>query len=202
MSKTNQENLQQTEHPLNEQVQDAHLDLETDAELPDASGEVHEAGAPGPASGASDVSGESNSDEYRDRYLRLYADFENYRKRTTKERIDLFSSASRDLMTALLPVVDDFERALKALSDAGAEEPLMEGVRLIHSKMYDILTHKGLRSMEVIPGQAFDLDRMEAITKIPAPTDELKGRVVDVLEQGYKMGEQVLRYARVVVGQD
>jgi molecular chaperone GrpE len=202
MSKAKDEEVQQGEHPLHEEIQDAHRELGSEPETGDANESVQEAGAPESQENTAETTKAGDTDEYRDRYLRLYADFENFRKRTAKERIDMLSSASRDLMSSLLPVVDDFERALKALSDAGAEEPLMEGVRLIHHKMYDILTHKGLRSMEVAIGQAFDLERMEAITKIPAPTEELRGKVVDVLEQGYKMGEQVLRYARVVVGQD
>ncbi|MBI1316818.1 nucleotide exchange factor GrpE [bacterium] len=190
-----------------EELQDAHETLSrSETPTPDPE-HVVEAGAPESEAAESKemVPADALSPEqedYKNRYLRLYADFENFRKRTAKERLDLVGSASKDLMQALLPVVDDFDRAFKALPDSEEIRTAVEGMGLIRHKLNDILAHKGLRSLEVQPGEAFDLERMEAIAHIPAPTDDLRGKVVDVLEQGYRLGEHVLRYARVVVGEE
>lgn len=141
------------------------------------------------------------SEDYKDRYLRLYAEFENYRKRTSRERIELFSSANQELMSALLPVMDDFERAFGQMSEQEQQSDHIKGIQLIRTKFQGTLKNKGLKSMEIEAGEGFDVDRMEAITKIPAPSEELKGKVVDVIEQGYKLGEKIIRYAKVVVGE-
>lgn len=142
-----------------------------------------------------------SSEDYQDRYLRLYAEFENYRKRTSRERIELFGSANQELMSALLPVMDDFERAFGQMSEEEQESDHFKGIQLIRAKFSRILSDKGLKSMEIEVGESFDVDRMEAITKIPAPSVELQGQVVDVIEQGYKLGEKIIRYAKVVVGE-
>jgi len=133
----------------------------------------------------------------KDQKLRLYADFENHRKRTAKEKVELFGSANQELMSALLPVVDDFKRALQNTEDEAARE----GINLIFSKFENTLKQKGLKPMESTVGKDFDVDTMEAITRIPAPSDDLKGKVVDEIEQGFHLGNKILRYARVVVGE-
>ena len=133
----------------------------------------------------------------KDQKLRLYADFENHRKRTAKERVELFGSANQELMSALLPIVDDFNRALKNVENSEAEE----GIRLIYHKFENVLQSKGLKPMENTTGQDFNVDTMEAITRIPAPSPELKGKVVDQIEQGFFLGNKIIRYARVVVGE-
>lgn len=133
----------------------------------------------------------------KDQKLRLYADFENHRKRTAKERIELFGSANQELMSALLPVVDDFKRALENM-DGGESK---EGIRLIFNKFENTLKQKGLKPMESTIGKAFDVDTMEAITRIPAPSEDMKGKVIDEIEQGFELGNKIIRYARVVVGE-
>ena len=138
----------------------------------------------------------SEEEAWRDKYLRLYAEFDNFRKRTMRERADLVRSAGRDLTEAMLPVLDDFERAAAAEQEP---EQLKEGYQLIGQKMRGILEARGLQRMEA-KGAAFDTDLHEAITQIPAPTEDLKGKVVDVVEPGYKLHDSVLRFAKVVVG--
>jgi molecular chaperone GrpE len=133
-----------------------------------------------------------------DKYLRLYAEFDNFRRRTAKERQELLQSGGKDVLAALLPVLDDFERALKAMETATDIIPVKEGVALIQNKLKHILTGKGVKEMET-KGQPFDADIHEAITNIPAG-DELKGKVVDELEKGYYLNDKVLRFAKVVVG--
>lgn len=128
--------------------------------------------------------------ELNDKYLRLYSEYENYRKRTTQEKADLLLNGSREMMKAILPVIDDFERALAATED--------EGVQLIYNKMMKILEQKGLKAMEV-KGEKFDENLHEAITRIPAPEEAQKGLVMDVVEKGYYLNDKVLRYAKVVV---
>lgn len=138
--------------------------------------------------------------EEKDRYIRLYAEFENYKKRTTKERMEFFQYASQDMMVAMLAILDDFERALKELAKNGNEEEL-KGVELIYNKFRNKLIEKGLKPIEVNPGDDFDVDFHEAITQIPAPSPELKGKIVDVIETGYMLHDRVIRFAKVVVGQ-
>ena len=137
-------------------------------------------------------------DEWKDKYLRLYAEFDNFRKRTMRERGELVRSAGRDLTEALLPVLDDFERAAAAGEGRDGGE-LSEGHQLIGQKLKGILEARGLQRMEA-KGAEFDTDLHEAITQIPAPTPDLKGKVVDVVEPGYKLHDTVLRFAKVVVG--
>ena len=138
--------------------------------------------------------------ELKNKYLRLYSDFENYRKRTSKERLDLITTASEDVLKDLIPVVDDFERSLKASESETDSAKVREGNLLIFQKLVRILTSKGLMPMEDLVGKSFDADTQEAITQIPAPSEKLKGKVVDVVEKGYKLGDKVVRFAKVVTG--
>jgi len=137
----------------------------------------------------------------KDKFMRLFAEFENYKKRTSKERIDLYKTASKDVMTSLIPVLDDFERALKHMKEDKAAEPVREGVDLIYNKFKSALENQGLSKIEVAQGDVFNPDEHEAIAQIPAPSEDLKGKIIDVTEVGYKLGERVLRFPKVAVGQ-
>ncbi|RIA09037.1 molecular chaperone GrpE [Flavobacteriaceae bacterium MAR_2010_72] len=136
----------------------------------------------------------------KDKFMRLFAEFENYKRRTSKERIDLFKTASQDLMVSLLPVLDDFDRAYIEISKT-KEKDLLKGVELINNKLRDTLKNKGLELVEVKQGDVFNADDHEAITQIPAPSDDLKGKIIDVVEKGYKLGDKVIRFPKVVIGQ-
>jgi molecular chaperone GrpE len=138
--------------------------------------------------------------ELKNKYLRLYSDFENFRKRTAKERLDLILTASEEVLKDLIPVVDDYERSLKANENEADGSKVREGNHLIFQKLSKILKSKGLTPMEDLVGKSFDADTQEAITQIPVSSDELKGKVVDVVEKGYKLGDKVVRYAKVVLG--
>lgn len=137
----------------------------------------------------------------KDKYLRLFAEFENYKKRTSKERIELFSTANQELMTVLLPVLDDFERALAHIEDDNEAEELRKGVLLIYQKLIKTLEQKGLAKVDVKQGDVFDAEVHEAITQIPAPSKKLIGKIVDIVEQGYKLGDKIIRFPKVVIGQ-
>ncbi|WP_347525788.1 nucleotide exchange factor GrpE [Mucilaginibacter sp. CAU 1740] len=134
-----------------------------------------------------------------DKYLRLYAEFDNFRRRTIKEREEARKTEGKDVIVALLPVLDDFERAQRAMEKATEVAPVKEGVALIQHKLKNILGQKGLKEMTSI-GTAFDADLHEAITNIPAPTDDQKGKVIDEMEKGYTLNDKVVRFAKVVVG--
>ncbi len=136
----------------------------------------------------------------KDKFLRLFAEFENYKKRTTKERIDLFKTANQEVLQAMLPVLDDFDRAMTQISKT-EDEVLLKGVELIHEKLKSTLVAKGLEQVELKAGDDFNADFAEAITQIPAPTDDLKGKIVDVIEKGYKLGDKIIRFPKVVIGQ-
>ena len=138
-------------------------------------------------------------EQEKDKFLRLFAEFENYKRRTTKERIELFSTASQDVIKALLPVVDDFDRALLEMSKSKATE-LSKGVELIKNKLSLTLEQKGLTLIEVASGDVFNADDHEAITQIPAPSGDMKGKIIDVIEKGYKLGDKVIRFPKVVIG--
>lgn len=144
------------------------------------------------------------TDEYfnkeRDRYLRLFAEFDNYRRRTIKEREELIATAGKDILSAMLPIVDDFDRALVELSKT-ADEKTLEGVKLIYNKLINTLKSKGLERMDIAPNDVFDSEIHDAITLIPAPSPEYKGRIVDVVQAGYKLGDKVIRFPKVVVAQ-
>ena len=135
----------------------------------------------------------------KDKFLRLFAEFENFKRRTAKERIELFKTANEEVLQAILPVLDDFDRAMVEISKSN-DEVLLKGVELIHEKLKSTLVSKGLEQVEIKAGDAFNADFAEAITQIPAPTDDLKGKVVDVIEKGYKLGDKIIRFPKVVIG--
>ncbi len=137
----------------------------------------------------------------KDKFLRLFAEFENYKKRTSRERVELFKTAGKEVMIELLPVLDDFERALLHIEEDKEAEELRKGVLLIYQKLLSTLEKKGLSVCEVAQGDAFDAEVHTAITQIPAPSDDLKGKIVDVVEKGYKLGDTIIRFPKVVVGQ-
>jgi len=137
--------------------------------------------------------------ELNDKYLRLYSDFDNFRKRKAKEFSEIVLTASKDLVADLLPILDDFERALEAMKDHDADEESIKGTELIYNKLYNLLKQRGLAPMDSM-GKEFDTDWHEAITNIPAPSKDLKGKVVDVIQKGYLLNDKIIRYAKVVVG--
>lgn len=137
--------------------------------------------------------------ELKDKQIRLFAEFENFKKRTAKERIDLFKNAGLEFCEAMLPILDDFDRAAKH-QDSSSEEDIRQGIELIHNKIVSILDQKGLKAMESSIGKEFDTDFHEAITQIPAPSEEMKGKVIDETEKGYLLNDKVIRYTKVVVG--
>ncbi|OBQ56472.1 nucleotide exchange factor GrpE [Tamlana sp. s12] len=144
---------------------------------------------------------EAELKQEKEKFLRLFAEFENYKRRTSKERMELFSTASEGVMKTLLPVLDDFERALSHIEDDKEAEELRKGVLLIYQKLVNTLGQKGLKVMEVEKGDVFNADSHEAITQIPAPNDDLKGKIIDIVEKGYLLGEKIIRFPKVVIGQ-
>lgn len=143
---------------------------------------------------------EAELNESKDKYLRLYSEFENFRRRTSKEKLDLVSTANEGLIQALLPVLDDFERAEKSMTDDADIKSVKEGLDLIYNKFKGILEQKGVKKIEADKGSDFDVEYHEAITQIPAPEEELKGKIVDVVEKGYQLNDKVIRFAKVVTG--
>lgn len=141
----------------------------------------------------------AEASEWQNKYLRLYAEFDNFKRRTSKERLELLQIAGKDVIVDLLPVLDDFERAQKSIEKASNIEAVKEGVKLVHHKLKNVLTNKGLKEMNAI-GAEFDADVHEGITNIPAPSDDLKGKVVDELEKGYYLNDKVIRFAKVIIG--
>ena len=135
----------------------------------------------------------------KDKYLRLYADFENFRRRTAKEKLELTSTANQNLLLALLPVVDDFERAMPSLANAKDVNAALEGIQLIYSKLTKTLEAKGLKPM-TSKGEVFNADLHESVTQFPAPTEDMKGKVIDEIEKGYLLNDKVIRYAKVIIG--
>jgi molecular chaperone GrpE len=137
--------------------------------------------------------------ETKDKMLRLYSDFDNYKKRTSKERMELIKSAGIEIIMSLLPVLDDFDRGMKSLANTVDVEAVKEGMALIHNKLKAILEQKGLKEM-ISVGEVFDTDLHDAITNIPAPTEDMKGKVIDDVQQGYYLADKVIRHAKVIVG--
>lgn len=146
-----------------------------------------------------EVSVEDQLLEQKDKFIRLYAEFENYKKRTSKERVELFKTAGQEILQSMLPVLDDFDRAWAQVSQS-EDEALVKGIELIHEKLKATLVSKGLEVVELKAGDAFDADFAEAITQIPAPTPKLKGKIVDVIEKGYKLGDKIIRFPKVILG--
>jgi molecular chaperone GrpE len=137
--------------------------------------------------------------ELKDKYIRLYADFENFRRRTAKEKLEMISGASADMLKAILPIVDDFERAKVSFDSSTEIDALKEGVDLIYTKLFKTLEAKGLKPMES-KGATFDAELHESIAQFPAPSEDLKGKVIDEIEKGYYLNDKVIRYAKVIVG--
>ncbi len=174
----------------NENIQDEHLNSEeTDSTTNVENPEVDE------VESLSNKLAESN-----DRYTRLVAEFDNYKKRTSKEKLDLMQSAGKEVLVKLLPVLDDFDRAMSFMKDIPNDDSVKQGVDLVNTKFRKTMEQLGLKEMDVI-GQPFDPEYQEAITSIPAPSDDLKNKVIDVIEKGYFLNDSVLRFAKVVVGQ-
>ncbi len=142
---------------------------------------------------------EGELEKEKDKFLRLFAEFENFKRRTSKERMDLFKTAGQEVIVSLLPVMDDCERALKELGKS-SEKELFKGVELIYNKFKDTLKAKGLEDIEAKEGDAFDAEIHDAITQIPAPNKKLKGKIIDVVEKGYRLGDKIIRHPKVVVG--
>ena len=143
---------------------------------------------------------EDEAAEWKDKYLRLSAEFDNYRKRTLKEKMDLITAGGEEVIKSLLVVVDDIDRALAAMETTNEMEPVKEGVKLISQKLNDTLRSKGLSEIEAL-GKELDTDLHEAVAKIPASSEEMKGKIMDVVQKGYKLRDKVIRYAKVVVGE-
>ena len=146
-----------------------------------------------------EVNLEDQVKEEKDKFLRLFAEFENYKRRTAKERIELFSTASEEVMVSLLPILDDFDRASAEIEKDNDNE-IFKGVLLIKNKLFDSLKSKGLALIEVNKGDEFNADDHEAVTQIPAPSKKMEGKIIDVIEKGYMLGEKVIRYPKVVIG--
>lgn len=184
------------ENPIADKAAEGQLNSELSNEENNTAGEA--AAEPVAELSAEEKLKEENA-ALNDKYLRLFAEFDNFKRRTQKERVELLQTAGKDVVISLLPVLDDFDRANKAMENASDVAAVREGVQLVHSKLKSILAQKGLKEMESI-NTPFDTDNHEAITKIPAPNEEMKGKVIDELEKGYTLNDKVIRFAKVVVG--
>lgn len=191
----NQEHTNETAMSSNEELNNNQEQLNVEGE--NTSAESQENAAESANEAVRDF--EAELKEKDDKYLRLYAEFENYKRRTSAERMELFKTAGQEIMLAMIPVLDDFERALKAMETATDVNSVKEGVELVSQKFKNTLVAKGLKPMESI-GEPFNADLHEAITNIPAPTEDMKDKVIDEVEKGYYLGEKVIRYAKVIVG--
>jgi molecular chaperone GrpE len=183
-----------TENPLNDEIVDQTSieNNENDSDVLDAAIEERVEEISREEQLSQDLASE------KDKFLRLFAEFENFKRRTAKERIELFKTANQDVLLALLPVLDDFDRALAEIKKTD-DNVLIQGVELIQEKLKSTLVSKGLEEVEIKAGDVFNADFAEAITQIPAP--KLKGKVVDVIEKGYKLGDKIIRFPKVVIGQ-
>jgi molecular chaperone GrpE len=183
---------------LNNDLSDQDIKSGTDERLSD--GPVDKSAEAGEEINSRLEEAESKAREWQDKYIRLSAEFDNYRKRTLKEKADLLKFANEDLLKKILPVIDDFERGIQIIDQSEDIIALKTGIHLIYNKFNDFIKQNGIKEIEAI-NQNFDLDYHEAMTKIPAPNDDLKGKVVDVIEKGYMLGEKIIRYSKVVVGE-
>ncbi len=191
-NKQEQENKNVNNEEMNNTIEDANASSETEMKNMDANSEAEDQGQTTEVLAA-------QLEEANDRYVRLYAEFDNYKRRTSKERIELIQTAGKEVIGNLLTVVDDFDRALKMMESATDVSAVSEGVQLINQKFKKILQQQGLKEMNAM-GETFDADYHEAITNIPAPSEDMKGKVIDEVEKGYFLHDKVLRYAKVVVG--
>lgn len=185
--KKEQENEELQENTANTEAdgQEQDLDQEEETETTD---------------GAPEISAAAELAEMKDKYVRLMAEFENFRRRTAKERIDLSKTATQDLMGDLLPVLDDMERARQSMEATRDVDAMLQGLELVFHKLKHVTQQKGLKPMDIHAGDDFDADMHEAVTQIPAPSKELKGKIVDVIEKGYTLNEKVIRFAKVIIG--
>lgn len=190
------EEVKETVEPTNEQEQ-AQDTIEQEQEEVEATEEPTEEEAP--KKSETEIQGEKLA-ELNDKYVRLSAEFDNYRRRTLKEKMELTKTAGESLIVGLLPVVDDFDRALAHIDEAKDIDALKEGIKLIYNKFNEYLKQKGVKEIEA-KEKDFDTDVHEAITKIPAPTEDMKGKVIDCVEKGYTLNDKVIRFSKVVVGE-
>lgn len=194
MAEENKEHIAESENMTGtEETENQTVDQEqTESSQEDATSE--------PTTKDSATSGaQKEINDLKDKYMRLYAEFENFKRRTAKEKLEMIAMASKDTIATLLPVLDDFERAKKNAEDPNSAEQFSEGVLLVYDKLNKTLKNKGLERMES-NGVDFDPEYHEAITEIPAPTEEMKGKVIDTVEAGYFLNDKIIRYAKVVVG--
>lgn len=180
----------------NEEVKDTTANTEAEAQDENE----HDTEDAGTADGAQDGGPTAELAEMKDKYIRLMAEFENFRRRTAKERIDLSKTATQDLMSDLLPVIDDMERARQSIEATKDVDAMLEGLELVFHKLKHVTQQKGLKPMDIKAGDSFDSDMHEAVTQIPAPSEELKGKIVDVIEKGYTLNDKVIRFAKVIIG--
>ena len=197
MSKKSQESEKQNNKPIDgkevsaEKVEEKKKKQEAAGEGPEDEEKVTEKKEP---------TAEEKLAEFQDKYLRLSAEFDNYRKRTLKERIDLLKSANEELLSKILPVMDDFDRAIQQIDEAKDIQAVKEGLHLIYGKFNSFLSQEGIKEIDALHRE-FDTDTHEAITKIPAPEKKLKGKVVDVVQKGYYLNDKVIRFSKVVIGE-
>lgn len=143
----------------------------------------------------------AEKEELNEKFLRLYSEFDNFRRRTQKEKLELYKTAGEDVLSSMLPVLDNLDRAMKSIDEATEVEGVKQGIELISQDLYKTLNQKGLKAMESPVGKEFDVDTQEAITRVPAPEKKLKGKVIDEIEKGYMLHDKVIRYAKVVIGE-
>ncbi|MCF8253112.1 MAG: nucleotide exchange factor GrpE [Bacteroidia bacterium] len=194
--------MAQEQNNQNEEIEFKADNTHIDEELKEIANEIenHQPTATNEESVSEEEKVKAELASVQDKYLRLYSEFENYKRRTTKERSDLFKTANQEMVLAMIPVLDDFERALQAMVTSEENKTIKEGVDLIYNKLKSTLTQKGLKEMEA-EGKPFDVEFHEAITKIPAPSEELKDKIVAVLEKGYFLHDKVIRFAKVIIGE-
>ena len=197
MAKKSEKSVNQKVNEDNEEARTSGEEVKTEVDMEKVAEESQEEEA---VEVKKEPTAEEKLAELQDRYLRLSAEYDNFRKRTLKEKIDLHKSANESLLGALLPVADDFDRAMQSVDEAKDIEAVKEGLKLISGKFNGFLGQQGVKEIEAVK-KAFDTDLHEAITKIPAPTKKLKGKVVDVVQKGYYLNEKVLRYSKVVIGE-
>ena len=203
-----QETDSQTENLSENDVQNVSADTQTDSQTRSSDNVseeksdnmTEESTSEGENSAPKEENFEEKYNELNDRYLRLMAEFDNYRKRTLKEKMELTKNGGEDVLKGILPVVDNMERAMKSMETATDTEAVKEGINLIYKKFQEFLTGKGLKEIEA-QGLDLDTDKHEAVTKFPAPSEDLKGKIIDVIEKGYTLNDKVIRYAKVVIGE-
>lgn len=203
-----QETDSQTENLSENDAQNVSPDTQTDSQTQSSDNVseeksdnmTEESTSEGENSAPKEENFEEKYNELNDRYLRLMAEFDNYRKRTLKEKMELTKNGGEDVLKGILPVVDNMERAMKSMETATDTEAVKEGINLIYKKFQEFLTGKGLKEIEA-QGLELDTDKHEAVTKFPAPSEDLKGKIIDVIEKGYTLNDKVIRYAKVVIGE-